>query len=140
MPKDEETFSLEYVTALRREGDALKQHSADLEAKLLTASDVIARKRNDAAEALADDERRAKRDARADRQMAEDEARALRERRELVRNGTPEQYAAHKAEMLATARKTMRGKPEQSEPINARDLTPNEYAAQKAAYLRNARR
>lgn len=64
----------------------------------------------------------------------------VRLQREYVSRLTPEQYDAHKSEILTTACETMRGKPEQGEPVNARDLTPSEYAAQKAAYLRNARR
>ena len=61
-------------------------------------------------------------------------------RRAYVGRLTPEQYAAYREEMLATARATLRGKPEQGEPVNARELTPSQYEAQKAAYLRNARR
>lgn len=60
--------------------------------------------------------------------------------REYVGRLTPDEYAAHKAEVLTTARETMRGKHEQGEPIDARELTPSQYAAAKTAFLRNARR
>lgn len=113
MANNEETFTLEYVTELRKQISGMESADAD---------------------------RRAARDAEMDRILDEQDARIERESRAIVSDGTPEQYAAHKAEYLRTARETMRSKPGQGQSVNARELTPHQYEAQKAAYLRNARR
>jgi 3-dehydroquinate synthase class II len=45
-------------------------------------------------------------------------------------------YAAKKVQALTTAHETMRAKPEQGEPVNARELSKKDYANRKKAAIR----